>query len=232
MNCMRKAGDPGKAYVLTNMANAIGNTGQPDEIDVIVVSPDGVVVIEVKHWDREKLAKYVWEVEDAADLITKKTKRSASRVREINRGAPFVSCAMVFTKENGTFAQSKVLKTVRGVRIASLADVETLLAPGAGLKLGNQEVERLARGLAPRAVAAHSGDIKRIGRITELKRLSPKEDRFARVYSGRDASSADRVTVHFFDLSATTSPNAERLARREFEVVQKLPKVAVSPQVG
>ena len=88
--------------------------------------------------------------------------------------------------------------------------------------LTDQEVERFARALAPRAAAAHAGDLKRIGSITDLKRLTPEEERFSRVYSGRDASSGDCVNVHLFDLSATSESNAERKARREFEVVQKL----------
>ena len=115
-----------RAIVITNMAHAIGNTGQPDEIDMIVITTGGVLTIEVKALgSRQQLKRALWDVEDAADLITKKTKRVAGRLRDIKRDLRFVSSAMIFTKERGSLAQSRQLRRFRGVPVAGLGDLKT-----------------------------------------------------------------------------------------------------------
>ncbi len=220
-----------RAIVITNLANAIGNTGQPDEVDMIVLATGEVLVIEIKHWDQEKIKKSLWDVEDAADLITKKTKRVAGQLRKLKADLGFVFPAMIFTGERGSLAQNKQMRTVRGVRVVGLGDLSLLFSGVETLVMTDQEIERLAQTLAPRASAAHAGGLKRIGSITDLKRLTREEERFSRVYSGRDASSGDCVNVHLFDLSATSESNAERKARREFEVVQKLQKSPYLPKL-
>ena len=45
------------AIVITNLAHAIGNTGQPDEIDMVVLASGEVLVIEIKHWDQKQLKR-------------------------------------------------------------------------------------------------------------------------------------------------------------------------------
>ena len=45
----------GRAYILTNLVHGVGAGKQPDEIDIVVIATGGVVVIEVKHWDRSRL---------------------------------------------------------------------------------------------------------------------------------------------------------------------------------
>ena len=118
----------GRAIVITNLANAIGNTGQPDEVDMIVIASGQVLVIEVKHWDQETIKKSLWNVEDAADLITKKTKRVAGQLRKIKAELGFVSPAMIFTKERGSLAQNKGLRIVRGVHVVGLSDLRLLFS--------------------------------------------------------------------------------------------------------
>ncbi len=221
----------GQAFVLTNLAHAIGRDSQPDEIDMVIVAPGAVSVIEVKHWDRTRLDRSAWDAEDAADLITKKAKRVAGRLRDIKPDLAYVAAHMLFTKEVGSLCQNGRLRKIRGVSLGSLADIEMLLDSVLAPTISNPEVEQFARALAPRAAAAATGSLKRIGRITDLKRLSPPEERFGRVYAGRDAASGERVTVHLFDLSASHASNAERQARREFEVIQKLQKSPYLPSL-
>jgi hypothetical protein len=43
---------------------------------------------------------------------------------------------------------------------------------------------------------------KRLARFDDLKLLSQVDDRFARVFSGRDPASGDHVIIHCYDLSA------------------------------
>ena len=57
----------GRAFILTNLVHGVGSGRQPDEIDMVVITPSGAMVIEVKHWDRGRLKAHAWEVEDQAD---------------------------------------------------------------------------------------------------------------------------------------------------------------------
>lgn len=219
----------GRAVVLTNFAHGVGRGGQPDEIDMIVIAPGGAVVIEVKHWDRQRLKANAWEVEDQADLITAKAKRIAGRLRQAQPKLDFVPAKILLTKEGKSLRQSGQLPEVRGIRLHGLADLDALLDQTVTPSSIPTDVERLARALAPRGVAAASGELKRIGRIGELRLLSAPDERFRRVYAGRDTTSGDRVTLHVYDLSASNAANAEQLARREFETVQRLQKSPFLP---
>lgn len=219
----------GRAIILTNLAHGVGRGGQPDEIDMIVVAPGGAIVIEVKHWDRARLKGRAWEVEDQADLITLKAKRVASRLRQAQPKIPFVPAKMLLTKESKSLRQSGSLPEIRGVRLHGMADADALLGEIVGSADGALDVEKLAHALAPRAAAAATGELRRVGRISELRLLSPRAERFRRVYAGRDTTSGDRVTLHLYDLSASNASNAEQLARREFEAVQRLQKSPFLP---
>ena len=221
----------GRALVLTNLVDGVGRGGRPDEIDMIVIAPGGAVVIEVKHWERSRLKTNAWEVEDQADLITLKAKRVAGRLRQVQPRLGFVPAKMLLTKEAKSLRQSGHLLDVRGVRLHGLTDLDVLLDQVIGPGNFSADVERLARALTPRAMAAATGDIKRIGRISELKRLSAPEERFRRVYAGRDTTSGDRVTLHLYDLSASSAANAEQLARREFEAVRRFQKSPALPSL-
>src|SRR5687768_8580133 len=88
----------GTAYLLTNLAHSVDQRGQPDEIDMIVIGPGGVVVIEVKHWDRARLKSSAWDVDDQADLVTLKAKRIAGRLRRLYEKLGFVPAVMLLTK--------------------------------------------------------------------------------------------------------------------------------------
>ena len=196
---------------------------------MIVIAPGGAVVIEVKHWDRARLKANAWDAEDQADLITLKAKRVAGRLRSAQPNLGFVPAKMLLTKEAKSLRQGDPLPEVRGVRLHGLADLDALLDQALGPSNISTDVERLARALNPRGVAAAAGDLKRIGRIGELRLLSAPEERFRRVYAGRDTTSGDRVTLHLYDLSASSAANAEQLARREFEAVQRLQKSPFLP---
>jgi hypothetical protein len=221
----------GRAYILTNLVHGVGSGRQPDEIDMVVIAPGGAVVIEVKHWDRGRLKAHAWEVDDEADLITLKAKRIATQLRRVKSDLAFVRATMLLTKEAKSLFENGRLRDVRGVRLHALADVDALLANVVNPSGSSLDLERLARTLAPREAAAAAGEVRRIGRVGELKLLSPPADRFQRVFSGRDSSNGDRVTLYLYDLSASNASNAEQLARREFEAVQRLQKSPVLPSL-
>lgn len=67
--------------VLSNVPVAINSRVIPDELDLIVIGPPGVIVIEVKHWSRFDLRKRREDVAREAIKLNDKVRRIASRLR-------------------------------------------------------------------------------------------------------------------------------------------------------
>lgn len=219
------------AFVLTNLTHATPNR-QADEVDMVVVGPSGVVVIEVKHWDTSNLRRNP-DLDNHAELITAKAKRIAGRLRAVNPDLEFVPGTMLFTREAGSLRRNGKTTEHLGVSIYALKDLDALL--GVVIRDGKTPVEELARTLAPRQVENARADLRRIARFDDLKLLSPPDDIFARVHSGRDPASGERVIIHSYDLSASTFGERAELsllrAKREFDVVQRFQKSPYLPSL-
>ena len=194
-----------------------------------LIGPAGVAVVEIKHWDRTRLKSEAWDVDHQADVVTLKAKRVASRLRKVQQDLGFVSAIFLLTKESKSFLNNSQLRHARGVNLYSLKDTDELVAT----VLGNSSLnpEKLARVLAPKESALKGGETRRIGRIGELKLLSLPSERFERIFSGRDPSSGDKVTLFLYDLSASNVSNGELIAKREFEAVQRLQKLSSLPSL-
>ena len=59
----------------------VSSQHQSDEIDLLVIGPQGVVVIEVKHWDRTWIKKNQIQVEGEAEKLSNKVRRVATTAR-------------------------------------------------------------------------------------------------------------------------------------------------------
>lgn len=228
---LRRVESDQTAYLLTNLNHA-SYRGQPDEIDQIVLGPGGAIVTEVKHWDRGRLREE-WELDPAVDLITQKAKHVAGRLRSVTSSLGFVPPAMILTRESSSLRRNGKIFERAGTRFYSLKDLDALLSGIVRGDLSEAVLERMTRLLAPRQIATASMSPKRFVRFDDLKLLSPVEDRFARVHSGRDPGNGDRVIIHSYDLSAAPSglANPEHLAKREFDAVQKLQKSPYLPNL-
>jgi len=194
---------------------------------MVLIGPGGVAVIEVKHWDRARLKAEGWEADHQADLITLKAKRIASQLRKSSPELGFVTAQFLLTKDVKSLFENGRPNQIRGVSVYALKDIDSLVATVLGAPSGSPD--RLAKVLAPRETALSEGEIRRIGRIGELKLLSPQSERFERIFSGRDSSTGDKVTLFLYDLSASSASNPELLAKREFEAVQRLQKLQSLP---
>jgi hypothetical protein len=227
-------GEPGDARFLlvTNVAHSVNAQGQSDEIDLIVIGPTGVQVIEVKHWDRAFVRTHRQVVEFEAEKVAAKSKRVASKVRAVAPNAGFVAGKFLLTKESKTIrGENSRHEPISGVGLHGLGDWRSLLAIDERDILSPTEADRIAQALVPRAREVLTGELRRIDRIVDLRRLTPREERFHRVYAGRDSRSQDRVLVHLYDLTVSPGPNAEEVARREFDTIRRFQKNPSLPQL-
>lgn len=217
--------EPGNArfVILTNVAHAVTGGGQTDEIDIIVVGASGVHVVEVKHWDRAYAKSHGRVVADEADKIASKARKVAGKVRRRYPSLGFVAAKMLLTKEQRSL-QRETDEPVHGVSLYALGDWRKLMDLNDLSQLPEARIDELCEEIAPRSRAVLTGDLRRLGHITDLALLSPREDRFHRVYRGRSSITQDRLITHVYDLSAFEHENLEHLARREFQVVQRLQK--------
>src|SRR2546428_12973446 len=67
--------------ILSNVSHSFSSQHQSDEIDLLVIGPQGVFVIEVKHWDRTWIKKNQIQVESEAEKLSNKVRRVATSAR-------------------------------------------------------------------------------------------------------------------------------------------------------
>jgi hypothetical protein len=216
--------------ILTNVAHAVTSGAQADEIDMIIVCSSGIHVIEVKHWDRGYLKSNSLTLEDEADKIANKVRKIATKVRRLVPEVGFITPKILLTKESKT-VQREFNEPIRGVRLFALADWRVLVDLDALGTIPPQHIHGLCHAIVPKSRIPLSGDLRKLGRITDMHLLSPREDRFHRVYRGRDSIYQDRLIVHLYDLSASTHANPRNLAEREFKVIQGLQKSPWLPRL-
>lgn len=73
----------GGYWILLSNLNHSQHPGlRSDEIDLVVIGPNGVHVIEVKHWDVAYLRQQQIVVEQEAERINSKAKRIAGKLRQ------------------------------------------------------------------------------------------------------------------------------------------------------
>ncbi|MFN3686436.1 nuclease-related domain-containing protein [Salinarimonas sp.] len=219
------------AAVLTNV-QVFSGTGQPDEVDQILIGPGGAVVVEVKHWARAKL-KDAAAVDAACELLVAKCKRIAGKLRKVRPDIGFVAPALLLTVDTQSLARNGALERRNGVIVYGLADAARLVSEVARGSLPATAVEQLARLLAPRQAVLASDVPTRFGRFDRLALLSEEGDRFVRIFDARDFENGDRVFLHVYDLSAAPSAlrDVETFAKREYDAVQRLQKSPYLPSL-
>lgn len=217
----------GKWVLLTNLIHSVNHRRQSDEIDVVAIGPPGVRLIEVKHWTDSHL-RYVAE---AADVLTMKTKRIASTLRNVIPSLPFVDGAILITQPPARARKLLDLDMVRGVRIRSLKHWSRALGANRASSISPAAVGALALKLKPRRLASINGARRRFGSYGNLELLTPPADTFRRVYRGIHSVTHDKVLLHIYDYSAVDVTHAQRTARREFDALRRLQLHRWAPRI-
>ena len=216
--------------LLTNLAFSVTHQLQSDEIDIVVIGPPGVRVIEVKHWTAQWVDGHPELVAQEADRTTNKARKIGTTLRRIFPGLPHVNGALLLTQE-----PSKVKRLagrdVRGVAFYSLNEWKNAVGFDSSIALASQQVKRLGRALEPKSGVAMDGSLRRLAGYVNLELQTPKDERFHRVYRGIHSARQDRVLLHLYDLSASNERNIETKARREYDALHKLQLHGWAPRI-
>jgi serine/threonine protein kinase len=219
----------GTWILLSNLNHTQHPSARSDEIDIVVIGPPGVFVIEVKHWDAAYLRQNTQVAEREADRIDAKAKRVAGKLRpRLDPG--FVAARLLLTRGEVRF-DATTRPSPRGVGAFGLPEWSNLLAVGGREQLGPEQVELAARLLEPSVKVALNGELRTFAGLVNLERQSSKTDAFHRIYRGQHPTRRDRVILHLYDLSATQEKQALELARREFETIQRWQKSPFVPSL-
>lgn len=228
-------GTDGRWLILSNLDHSAHPGGRADEIDVVIIGPPGVAVIEVKHWDADWLRKEAALVEQEAGRIDAKAKRVAGRLRAgLDPG--FVPAKLLLTRGEVRF-KGKRRPTPRGVPVFGLPEWRELLNLDGPRRLTDQQVELAARLLEPRIKVALHGELRQFAGLINLERVvlpgppQTSAGAFHRVYRGRHPTRRDRVILHLYDLSVRDDKDALTHARREFETIQRWQKARFIPSL-
>ena len=218
-------GQPGNDewIILSNVSHSFSSQHQSDEIDLLVIGPQGVVVIEVKHWDRTWIKKNQIQVESEAEKLSNKVRRVGTNARRRFAALPRVPGRILLTAESKALGSATRLSH-RGIEFFTLKEIKELLDLDQPAQLPSAVVKELCHYLEPRTKLNLTGGMRRLGDFTNLELQSPASERFHRVYRGSHARTQDKIILHLYDLSALDENGAENLAAREFETMQRLQK--------
>lgn len=215
--------------LLSNISHSSHSMRLSDEIDQVIIGPQGVFVVEVKHWDAAWLRQNRQVAENEADRINDKAKRVAGKLRNaFNPG--FVAPRLLLTR-GGTGMQAGQRITLRGVPVFGLSEWRELASTDTAVQLASEQIERASLLLEPAARAALTGDLRSFVGLIHLERLPTADAPFHRTYRGQHPTRRDKVILHLYDLSATDDKDAENRARREYEVMQHWQKSPFLPSL-
>jgi len=220
----------GSYILLSNIPFTFQAQGLSDEIDLLIISPSGVVVIEIKHWDLIYLKEYTEVVESQAERLNNKVKKVAAKVRT-RYDVGFIEGRFLLTKGDMRLTKDDTKRAYRGITVYGMLDWQNLLNINVPKVFDDHTMEGICRILEPKTKVALSGDIRTFAGLTNLELISPKNERFHRVYKGIHISRRDRVILSLFDLSASDERNALEIAKREYETLQHLQKSPFLPRL-
>ena len=220
----------GKWILLTNLTFSINHVFQSDEIDIVVIGPTGIRIIEVKHWTPQWVNTHPIEVEQEADKITKKARRIGTTLRKKGPDLPFVKGVILLTREPSE-VQKLTTKILQGVSFYTLNGWKEAIGFEEPAVLTPPQVESLSRVLEPKSSVALDGSLRRFTGYINLELQTPKEERFHRIYKGIHSARQDKTILHLYDLSASDDKNAETKAKREFEALHRLQLFTWAPRI-
>ena len=209
--------------LLTNVTFSTTHRFQSDEIDIVAIGPSGVRVIEVKHWSVAWVRSNPDLVEQEADRVTNKARKIGTTLRKSVPEVGHVDGTILLTRQPSKVS-SLAGKPIRGATVHTLKAWKQAVGVeiGAASMLRPEQVQRLARILAPKSGVAIDGSLRQLAGYVNLELQTPEQERFHRIYKGIHPARQDRVILHLYDLSVSNQTNAGTKARREYEALHRL----------
>jgi serine/threonine protein kinase len=211
-------------FLLTNLLY------QSDEIDILVIGPSGVRVVEVKHWDSAFVKNKSGIVKKEVEKVARKAKKVGTSIRKNFPALDYVPAVILLTTEPSEI-QDVTGKVENQVYFYSLKQWQELLKLDSKPILSQLEIKRIAETLEPNSKLYSNGDLRRIAGYVNLELLSSKEERFHRIYKGIRSNGRDKVILHLYDLSASNEKNSEKKAKRGFEALRRLSLSTWAPRI-
>jgi len=227
---LRSAPGNDEWILLTNLTFSVTHQLQADEIDLIVIGPPGVCVIEIKHWASSWLDGHKNQVETEADRLTNKARKIGTTLRRNIPDLPFVLGAFLVTQE-ASRVKNVQGKKIRGVPFHRLNDWRSLVGLDGPIVLTSKQIRQASAVLEPRIPVAVDGSLRRLAGYNNMELKTPVNERFHRAYKAEHPSRRDRVVMHTYDLSASNDKNAEVKASREFDALHYLQIFPWAPRI-
>ena len=222
-NLQRQPGDD-LWILLCNLSLSINDNFKSSEIDIIAIGPPGVVVIEVKHWKESWFDSNPSKVDKYVDILSGNAKKVATIVKRHYPKANYIDCTFLIT-ENPQFCRNFFGVQKKGVSFFPLNNWKGAIKfddTRNDQRLSARDVEFISNKLYPNSDIYIDGSLKRFENYIDLKLITPKDQRFQRVYKGRKSSTQDRAVLYLYDLSASSDKNPESVSERPWATVQKL----------
>ncbi len=220
-------GGDGEWVLLTNVAFSVTHQLQSDEIDMVVVGPPGVRVIEVKHWANRHRPL----AEAEADRVSMKARRVGTTLRRLVPSLPHVEGVVLLTQAASAITKFKCGSRIRGVRFCSLRQWRDVVDADGSLVLTHGQVRKLARSLVPAHAVASDDSLRRLAGYVNLELLDTRREGFHRVYRGTHSVTRDRAILHLYDMSAGPSGKAEVQARWYHDLLRRLQQRGWAPRI-
>ncbi len=224
-----KVAGQGDWIILSNLPHSVSTQAVPDDVDLIVIGPSGLHVIEVKHWDASYVSEFSNTVIHETDKLANKLRKIASKLKNANIDAGFLAGKFLLTRGNVSWKSKR--PRVHGSTFFGLKETSDLLELGFLQTLSESEVQKICQILQPLSKIALKGEVRNIATARNLERINQASDRFHRVYRGEHIRTRDKVVLHLYDLSANDDPKSDDLARRHAETLQRLQKSAHVPRL-
>ena len=122
---------PGIWIILSNVPHSVTTQAVPDDVDLIVIGPSGLHVIEVKHWDSSYVASFSNTVAHEANKLANKIRRIASKLAKAHIDAGFLTGKFLLTDGNVSWSSNRL--KVSGASFYGLKECKQLLVGLAGL---------------------------------------------------------------------------------------------------
>lgn len=219
-----------KWILLSNLHHSQHFVQRSDEIDLIVIGPSGVRVVEIKHWDMAWLKDHQDIANYEAERINDKAKRVAGKLRK-KFDLEFIPAYLLLTRGADIRFDDNRRPQYRGVSIFGISEWKKMLLPNGTAILTDLQIEEVANLLEPTTKITLTGELRTFAGLINLERLSDKSEVFHRVYRGQHSTRRDRVILHLYDLSASQEKSSLELAQREYETLQRWQKSSYVPNL-